>query len=407
MLLPKTQPGKAQAIAASPDHSTSASRHGRQTVLFGLLDCLLVDDSAEFQFAGALRAEEIEAVWRWLERDVAPELAGVITAAENPAVQFERSLPALLAAANAELGAAAIDPEAERRLKIRLGSPEIRDRLPAVLDALKCVPLLEKARAFGRLINTMADGAPLANALKSMAKYDSSLAAMLMMATVGEVTQPARLVIAAARSSAASSEDGLVRAGFAPVIEAVLAHAYKALGPMRQPAGTFADVDLICRAVERFHRNIRAVRANIGFDRRGRWGPMMAAMTRTASGLLEPRLREVIADINGALRKREADRLDQDSVLAALNGLYLLAAVRGARDSLALNELCEETWNRSGQALELNVGRSMDALREAPADPIALARVNAGIKMSEVRFGVEYGKILAEARDKITRRKAG
>ena len=407
MLQPKTQPGKAQAIAASPIPSTPAGRRGKEPVLFGLLDCLLVDD-AEFQFAGALTGEEVEAVWRWLERDVAPELVGVVTAAENPSVQFERSLPALLAAANAELGAAAIDPEAERRLKIRLGSQDIRNRLPAVLDALKCVPLLEKARAFGRLINTMADGAPLANALKSMAKYDSGLGAMLMMATVGEVAQPARLVVAAARSSAASSEEGLVRAGFAPVVEAVLAHAYQALGPMRQPAGTFADVDLICRAVERFHRNIRAVRANVGFDRRGRWGPMMAAMTRTASGLLEPRLREVIADINGALRKpREADRLDQDSVLAALNGLYLLAAVRSARDSLALNELCEETWNRSGQALEMNVGRSMDALREAPADPIALARVNAGIKMSEVRFGVEYGRILAEARDKITRRKAG
>jgi hypothetical protein len=406
MLQPKPRPENTRPEVAKPATPAASGRGRKGPVLFGLLDSLLVDGDDDFDFAGTVKADEVEAVWLWLSRDAAPDLVAVIANSADPAAEFERSLSALLAAANAELAAAGIDPEVDRRLRIKLGSPEIRERLPVVLDALKCVPLIEKARTFGRAINAMQDSEAVTSALKTMTRHDSDLAAMLMVATVAEVAQPARLVIAAARSAAASSEEGLMRAGFAPVIEAVLAHAYKALGPMRQPAGTFADVDLVCRSVERFHRNIRAVRANIGFDRRGKWGPMMATMTRIASGLLEPRLREVISDINGALRRpREGgDRIEQDSVLSALNGLYLLAAVRGARDSLALNELCEETWNRSGQALEMNMERAMDALREAPADKVALARVNAGIKMSEVRFGPEYGRILAEARDKIVRK---
>ena len=400
MLQLKPHPGNSQPEAATPPPPPKGRK---DAILFGLLDPLIVDGEGDFDFAGTVRAAEVEAVWLWLSRDVAPNLAMVIAGSADPATQFERCLPALLAAANAELAAAGIESEAERRLRVRLGGPAVRERLPVVLDALKCVPLIDKARAFGRAIDGMQDGEALVSALKTMTRHDSALAAMLMTATVGEVAQPARLVVAAARASGASSEEGLVRAGFAPIIEAVLAHAYRALGPMRQPFGTFADIDLICRAVERFHRNIRAVRANIGFDRRGKWGPMMAAMTRGASGLLEPRLREVITDINGALRRPRdgADRIEQDSVLAALNGLYLLAAIRGARDSLALNELCEETWNRSGQALEMNMERAMDALREAPGDKVALIRVDAGIKMSEVRFGPEYGKILADARARI------
>lgn len=251
MLQPKTR----SAVENSSDEQAPTGKRRKSAILFGVLDCLLVDEDAEFDFAGALKGEEVEAVWRWLARDVAPDLASVIAGAVDPAAEFERSLPALLAAANAEIAAAGIDPEAERRLRIKLGSAEARERLPAVLSALKCVPLIEKARGFGRAIDALPEDGNLAGALRAMMKQNGDAAAMLMMATVGEVTQPARLVIAAARSSGAS-EEGLINAGFAPVIEAILAHAYRALVPMRQPSGTFADIDLICRAVERFHQNI-------------------------------------------------------------------------------------------------------------------------------------------------------
>jgi hypothetical protein len=104
-------------------------------------------------------------------------------------------------------------------------------------------------------------------------------------------------------------------------------------------------------------------------------------------------------------RGREgSDRIDEDRMLAAINGVYLLATVRECRDSLALNAVFDQAWSQSGQALEVHLQRNLDLIRQNPADAPTSLRLDAGIKMAEVRFNPEYAETLRRARAAAERR---
>jgi uncharacterized lipoprotein len=167
----------------------------------------------------------------------------------------------------------------------------------------------------------------------------------------------------------------------------------------------FGDVDLVCRALDRFHRLMRAVTGYIEFNRNGRWARIAAALTSDVSARLEPKLRDVAPDLNKSLRRREGtDRLDSDQILSALNGMYLLSTVRDCRETLALNALFDQVWTQTGQALEIHTDRLMEQLRQNPADAIASARLDAALKMGEIRFGQNYAEGMRHAKQTAERR---
>jgi hypothetical protein len=234
---------------------------------------------------------------------------------------------------------------------------------------------------------------------------DRAIAALLMQAALGQVANPSRLVTAVIRIAGSPTEDSIIRTGFGPLIDATLAHAQNQIPALVQ-VGPFADIDLTCRAIDRFHRLIRAVNGYVELNRNGRWAMIVAALTKQVSSRVEPRLREVPMDVNKALRRvRETnDRLDSDQLLAALNGVYLMTTVRDARDSLALNALFDQAWTQVGQALEMNIQRNLDILRQNPADRITSERLDASIKMAELRFNPEYAEVLRRAKEAAEKR---
>lgn len=373
---------------------------------FGLLDSVLVEDPVEFTFDGAVTRAHAQAIWVWLVRDVAADLIDPDAATSEAAAALEAIVPEVLARARAVLTNASGNLEAERRIKTQLGGDEVWARLPVVFTALKCRPLLEKAQAFGRAINGIQDEAALVSALQSMPLQDAAVSALLMTATISQVVNPSRLIVAATRIAGDTAEAGLVRAGFEPLADAILALAQNTVPALLQ-VGAFADIDLICRAVDRFHRLIRSISGYVELGRQSRWSVIIAKLTKTVSDRLEPRLREVTPDVNQSLRRPRdgaVDRLDSDRLLAALNGVYLLATIRDCRDSLALNEVFDQTWNHTGQALEMHLTRNLEKLRETPSDQIVLARLDAAIKMAELRFSPEYAEVLRRARDGAARR---
>ena len=399
---------------ASPDGfvssaSGSALRSARPAVrpFLGLIDSVLVDDPVEFSFDGAIARAEAQAAWTWMLRDLAPDLIDPKASDDDPAATeaLGALLPELLTRARGVVASASTSLEVERRLQTQLGGDEGWNRLPIILNALRCRALLEKARNFGRATNTIQDEAALGTALQSMSQQDAAIAPLLMMAAVGQVANPSRLITAVIRIAGDANEGAIVRAGFSPLIDAILAHAQNALPTLVQ-TGAFADMDLSCRAIDRFHRLIRAVNGYIELGRTGRWTAIIAALIKTASARVEPKLRELMPDINQSLRRARdgADRLDSDRLLAALNGVYLLATVRDCRDSLALNALFDQAWTQTGQSLELHITRNLDLLRENPADKIIAARLETGIKMAELRFNADYADVLRRARDGAERR---
>ena len=175
---------------------------------------------------------------------------------------------------------------------------------------------------------------------------------------------------------------------------------------MMPPEGMFADIDLVCRAIDRFHRLMRAATGYIELGRFSRWSGVTSGLTGAASAQIEVRLRHVVTNVNLALRKSSGnlDRIDSDLVLEALNGCYLLATVRDCRDSLAVNTVFEQTWSQVGQSLEVHLQRNLDLFRSNPMDRVAGARLDAAIKMAELRFTGEYADVIRRARDIAERR---
>jgi hypothetical protein len=362
----------------------------------GLIDAVIVDDPVVFPFPGSVARSQAAAVWIWVNRD----LCGDIDIGD-----LDAAMPQVLARMRDAVAGADADFDSGRRLRAALGNDEARAALPVIMGALRNRAVLDKAQAFGRAVNTIADETALSTAIHSMPLQDPPLAALLFHAAMGQITNPTRVVGAIIRLSGNSSEGTVARAGFGPVIDAILAHAQNQLH-LLQPTGPFSDIDLMCRALDRFHRLIRALTGNIEFARGSRWSMVLSTLTKQISDRVEPRLKDVVPDINQALRKpREgADRLDNDRLLAALNGIYLLSAIRDCRDSLALNALFDQAWSQSGQTLEMHLQRNLELLRQNPADAIVGTRMEAGIKMAEIRFNPEYAETLRRARAAAERR---
>jgi hypothetical protein len=371
---------------------------------FGAIDILIVPAGGRFAFEGSIARDHAAAIWAWAVRDLAPDLfaQAAYDRIEDVAHDLQRRMRNTLSAAQS-------DATAMRRLKAQLVSDECIADLGRVAEALKFLPLMDKAEAFGRVLNATQDEMSMAAALRAMPLGDANVMAMVMHAAIGQITTPARVTATAVRLAGDSGEMALFRGGFGPLIEAILAHAQAQVTGQDFAAGTFADVDLMCRTIDRFHRLMRAVHAHLALTRGSRWSIIVTDLTRTLSEILEPRLKDVVPDIAQSLRvpRDNADRADPDRLLAALNGLYLLSAVRTAKDSLALNVLCDQAWTQTGEVLELQLGRNLDLYRDNPSNAGALTRLDGGIRIAAVRFGQEHADVLVRARDAVARRARG
>lgn len=391
--------------ATAKPTTSRARRVGKP--FFGLIEAVVVERPVEFEFDGSVLREHAQAAWTWLYRDVASDLIDPEADEDDPAIP--KALDALMADVLPKMRDALAQSRgniiADRRLKTQFGSEEALKRAPVVLNALKCRHLIDKAQTFGRATNGMTDEAQLSSALQSMPLNDPPVYALLMHAAMGQIATPAKLTTAVIKIAGSPMEQAISRAGFDPLIDAMLAHAQNQIHLLNQ-SGPFADIDLTCRAIDRYHRLIRAVKEFIELGRGSRWSAMIGGLTKTISDRIEPRVRDVVRDVNMALRRHRegADRLDSDQLLAALNGMYVLATVRDSRDSLALNAVFDQTWAQVGQALEIHIQRNLDMHRANPADRITGERLDAAIKMAELRFNLEYADVLRRAKETAERR---
>ncbi len=373
----------------------------------GLIEPVLVEEPVLHSFAGSISRAAATTAWVWVVRDLRPDLLSAETMASGSfgAAELEPLVPEILASMKSALDQAETNPDAMRRLRAQTGRDAIKTELAVILAALRHRALLGKAQGFGKAINTIAEDAALGVALQSMPLQDAKLASLLFHAALGGVANPTRLITAAIKLSGNATEVAIARNGFAPLVEAFIAHAQNQIHNL-QLSGPFADIDLACRSLDRYHRLMRALTGYIEFARGSSTTQILSSITKTASDRLEPRLREVLTDLNLAMRRpREgADRVDNDAVLSAINGIYLLSAVRDCKDSLALNAVFDQAWNQSAQALEIHVQRNLDLIRQNPGDAAAGARLEAAITMAQIRFNPEYAETLRRARQAAERR---
>ena len=372
---------------------------------------IIVDEPVYFSFDSSISRKHMTRFWIWVARDVAPGIEmkfdGLVDSGNTADAALELCLPEVIAGVHKTLSDTS-DPDAHRRITVQLGGDEVRERLDVILLALKSRGLIDKARGFGKAAAAITDEASLGIALQSLPLKDPALCSFLMHAIVGQAPMPARLITAATHVAGKATEDALRGASFAPLGDAILAHAQNQLSLLAPALVGMGDIDAACRSLDRFHRLIRAMGSYLELARNSRWSMIIAELTKQASLRLEPRLREISGDIAQSMRRaRDSqgnDRVDADRLLAALNGMYLLSAVREARESLALNALFEQIWNETGQSIEILVKRALEDFRNDPSNEAIGKRLDAGIKMAEIRFNAEYAEVLSRARDKFSQR---
>jgi hypothetical protein len=402
------QPAKSiDAAATQPARAAARSGAAVRKPFCGLIDPILVNEPMPFALAGSVSSEAAKAAWTWVVRDLCPTLISAegVDNGNFRAADLEPLMSEVLSRMKAALEKVDGDIEAMRRLKAQFGRDNAREEIGVVMAALRARALLPKAQGFGKAVNTMTDDAALGTALQAMPLQDPQLAALLFQAAVGQVANPSRLIATVVKIAGNASEAAITRNGFAPLIEAILGQAQNQLRHL-QLTGPFADIDLVCRSLDRFHRLVRSLTGYVEFARGSRATQVLATITKMVSDRVEPRLKEVVTDLNQAMRRpREGvDRIDNDRLLGAMNGIYLLSAVRDSRDSLALNAVFDQAWSQTGQALELHVQRNLELLRQNPTDPMTGARLDAAIKMAEIRFNADYAETLKRARATAERR---
>ena len=372
------------------------AREGRP--FFGRIEAVLVESPAEFEFDGAILREHARDAWTWMVRDLAPGLLDPEADERDPATlhALDAALPDLLDRARRALATGTRNIETERRLKVQLGGDDRLRRLPFVLEALRCRHLIDKSVVFGRTANGH-DEAALFAALQTMPRNDPKAFALVMQAVVGQTAVPSRLTAAAIRVAGTNAEVGLQRADFGPLVDAMLAHAQNQIWPLGQ-TGPFADIDLVCRAIERFHRLIRAVNGYVEIGRGSRWSVVVAGLIKAMSERLEPRLRDVVPEINRALRRYRdgADQLDRDQLLAARNAMYVLAAVRACRDPSPSTPSSIRPGRRWGRRWKSTSSATSNCC--APTGRRGRRRTaRRRHQMAELRFDSEYADVLRRA----------
>lgn len=373
---------------------------------------VLVEPPSDHAFAGAIERDLASGVWTWITRDIAPSEAGrladAIASGAEPLAAFDAILPDLIERLKANAAAEKEDRELERRNTLQMGGEDARKRLAAIILAMRKRPLLEQAGKFGVAVGGIAEEATLAAALQSITINNPLTRALWMQAMVGHIANPSRLMAAVVSIAGGNTETRVTNAGYGHLVDAVLSHAQSQIGRLASQPSVFADIDFACRTIDRFHRLMRAINSTLEIERRSLWGTIISDLIGKLSERLERPMREIPLNVTQALRRpRDGnDRVDPDQVLAALNGLYLLMAVRQARDSLAVNALLDQAWSDTGQAVEVLVGRALDSFRANPNDSVARERLEAGIKMAEIRYNVEYADILRRARENAERRTA-
>ncbi len=392
----------ATSRTAKEETGRSSSPVDINEILDALIGPVLVERPVIYPSDGAILREHAAGLWNWLIRDINPELPDLAAVVFAPgSTAHARSTFSLNVANQISQAHEAAKQNAEqvRRMRVQMGGEEVYSELEHIQSAFRHQKLLPQAAAFGQAINAVSDVDALKLALNAFPVDDHVVSALMMHAAIGRVKNPHRLVSVLLDMAGSETQTAIENTGMGPFVDAIIAHAQNQLWVFSNSYGKFADIDLACRALDRFHRLILAVCIITESDHSSQWANRVAGLIRQISQLIEPRLRRVDSDIRIALRKPRvgADEVDPELLLEALNGMYLLAAVKSARESLALNTILSAQWTITGKELEILVSRNLEAFRKDPGNDAIVSRMNAGIKMAEVRFNPEYADILKRA----------
>jgi hypothetical protein len=351
----------------------------------------------------SLSKKHLMKFWEWVQRDVDRDTVSAINdvlgADKAPSErEIETQLNSLIELVEPIYEAALADNERRRRLSIQLGGPEVFDSLGTCLLVFKYIAFINSGFLLARELRRNAEVETFSYAL-DQAQFPSQEAKKLWcLAFIRGIPKAELLANALAQKFTTKTENAIRATNLGEYLDALVIEAQKQIETIEQQTGTFRDVDLICRSIDRFHHISRSLQFNLDLPKTTPWVRHLEDLIKRAAIALNGRFNDVVKDVNKVLRPAQGTdktHLDPNDVLQAYNGLYILTATRAARESLAVNAVVERAWRDVGQGLEVMVDRIFEHYKVvAGTDPFATAQADVAIKFCSIRFGDEYAQVL-------------
>ena len=380
--------------------------------ILGSLD-VVVTTAAPVIFGTALSKEALERFWDWAQRDLDP----IAMTKLNKAVgsgdlqsdsELEKQLSEIIALVEPLYIRGQSDDELRRRMAIQMGGVEYYESIPTILLAFNYVSYIKSGAIFGRELSALEDPGTLKYALEQIDFPSADIKKLWCFSFVAGVARPDLLAATIAKLVFANTEEAFKKTGYSEFLDALTLEAQKQIEIIEQQAGLFKDVDLMCKAIDRFHHISRGLNFHLDLPKSVKWNVYLEGFTKRGAAALNGRFSDVVADINNVLRPTKGEvsaMINSAEVLQAYNGLYILSATRSARESLAVNAMVDKNWKDVGHSLENLADRVFDHYKRVGAnDQITRTRLDVLIKFCAIRFGNDYAMTLAKNKANIERR---
>ncbi len=299
--------------------------------------------------------------------------------------------------------------EHKRRLTIQLGGYDVYGAFPLIVLAFKHFEQLNAAKALAKHIKQYETKEEFSNLVETIELPSGPEQKLWCTALVHEMAWPGKFMLGVLDHCYGETEQTVRKSGYGAYGDAMVVNLQQLVDTIEEQAGLFGDIDLMCLAIDRFHRIARVLHYYLDLGKSSQWNHCIEILTGRAAKALEKRLSEVVTNVTNVLRTpaQNAQTLfTTDKVLNAYNSVYLLDAARNAKESLAVNTTVDRAWNELGKALEVLVDRALIEQKAAPfADSLAIAKVDIAIKLCAIRFGPDYAQIMVKNKENIEQRK--
>jgi len=386
-------------------------------LFFAFFEPFLVDERTNRKHAGRIARTSLDAIWRWISRDLIPAEAKsyseqvtrlLLDGQPAPIDELVRGLQdRALERIEQALAAIDTDAKARRKLAAQVGTPQALEDLREIVGVLKGREALSVlAGRLPAVIRNLADE-QLAN---TKALLDSPLARhrdiflyglLLVMSRLGSPWHLIRLAIKAAGSDEAAR---IAETPFAIAVTIVLDEIERMVGQLqRELRGR--DVDAVAAVLKEVHDSIRGLRTELELSGDSQWARQLAQVRGDVSRLLETEINTAAQRVRRLLRPRAANdipataRLDPNDVADVEALLELVNACRTYASELAINEATLRVHSELQNYFDTGMTTLLDGLRHAhgPDRTFRQSQVDAAVRFSAKLFGSNYAALLSKA----------
>lgn len=404
-----------RAGVVEPGHG-AIRRNQVQRMFFSPLDEFLINENLPNRQEGRVFRPCLQRVWQWLSRDILPgDIRRVLEEAEKETVSEERfnTLVHVLRSRAVEamgsmLERVEISDKDRRRMSIELGGErgiaELRDIHKILAAERWLLPFLNMMPETLSENRFKVDIDVLNLVGKCSAKYPDHIP-VVAVALLERADTPSALCTFAGRLAMTDDPKAIGTSQFAPFVDVVMSEAERLNVLAVEQRNHNPDPVAFSQALAEYHNLVRRVELDMDLSQASKWHQRLSETKRNISEVVTRELNSAHGAVRRALQVPDWSKdgpfeQDQASVNEAIRTLRVVAMVRNAAETFAVNEVGMRTRQTVEQTLEI-LSRSLigDLSKTAGKQRDAyLAAVDVAIMLCEIYFGADYAAQLRRSR---------